>query len=276
MNPAHKTRIITGLIIAAVLLIALFSGGWLLFLLILAVSLLAQWEFYTMFWPGKAGIAYKILSLICGLTIVSSAFLLPTINTSFFMAMAFLLIALLFLWRFGRGIETTFADAGIALTGIIYLPFVLQFAISLTPAHILLILLASVGSDTGGYYAGARYGKHHIWPSVSPKKTWEGSLGGLLLCTLVVTIYGKILFGGTIWSWLLMGILLNIASQLGDFFESALKRAAGVKDSSNLLPGHGGILDRIDSILFALPTYILLQGVLVPKAINITSVALLP
>ena len=271
MNPAHKTRIVTGLIIAVVLLIALFTGGWLFFLLVLAVSVLAQWEFYTMFRPGKSAVEYKILSLFCGAALVTGTFLGVTGNAAHLMIAAFLLIALLFLFRFGRGKETTFADPALALAGILYLPFILQFALNLTPAHILLILLASAGTDTGGYYAGAKYGKHHVWPSVSPKKTWEGSLGGILLCMVLVAAYGKIILGGSVWGWLAMGVLLNIASQMGDCFESALKRSAGVKDSSNLLPGHGGILDRIDSILFALPTYVLFQSVLVPETVSLAS-----
>lgn len=276
MNPAHKTRIVTGFIIAVVLLIALFSGGWLFFLLVLAVSALAQWEFYTMLWAGKTALEYKIAAILCGAALVMGSFLYGPGNAAHLMLAGFLIIALLFLFRFGRGKETTFTDPAIALAGIVYLPFILQCALSLTPAHILPILLASVGTDTGGYYAGAKYGKRHIWPSVSPKKTWEGSLGGLVLCVVLVTIYGKAVLGGSVSGWLGMGLLLNVASQLGDFFESALKRSVGVKDSSNLLPGHGGILDRIDSILFALPTYVLFQSALVPVATNLATVVPVP
>ena len=276
MNPTHKNRILTGLVIAAVLLIALFIGGWLFFLLVLAAALLAQWEFYAMFWPGKTVLEYKILSLACGAILILGAFLYSPDAMAPCMIAAFLLVALLFLWQFGRGKETAFATPAIALAGILYLPFTLQFALSLAPAHVILILLAAAGSDTGGYYAGAKYGKRHVWPSVSPKKTWEGSLGGLVLCVILVMAYGKIVLGGSLLGWLCMGVILNIASQLGDFFESALKRSTGVKDSSNLLPGHGGILDRIDSILFALPAYVLFQGILISKAATAASAVPLP
>jgi hypothetical protein len=99
-----------------------------------------------------------------------------------------------------------------------------------------------------------------IWPSISPKKTWAGSLGGLATCIVVCVGIGLLLGSADILSFALLGTGLNVAAQLGDFFESALKRWRGVKDSGRVLPGHGGILDRIDSLLFVLPA-VLRDGV---------------
>lgn len=119
--------------------------------------------------------------------------------------------------------------------------------------EIALVLLTTFAADTGAYYAGSHIGGPKIWPSVSPKKTWAGSLGGLCLSIIVCTVIGMA-FGAAHWtSFALLGAGLNLAAQLGDFFESALKRWRGVKDSGKVLPGHGGILDRIDSLLFTLP-----------------------
>ncbi|CAD7782343.1 Phosphatidate cytidylyltransferase [Candidatus Methanoperedenaceae archaeon GB37] len=106
--------------------------------------------------------------------------------------------------------------------------------------------------DTGAFYTGRKLGKHKLYPAVSPKKSWEGLIGGSL---------SALILGGVSAIWLPVGffkilglsLALAIVSQIGDFFESALKRQAGVKDSGGLLPGHGGILDRIDGVLFALP-----------------------
>jgi phosphatidate cytidylyltransferase len=123
-----------------------------------------------------------------------------------------------------------------------------------------LVLLASFASDTGAYYAGSWFGKRKIWPAISPKKTWAGSVGGALTCVAVCLILGFAVgdwpFGRASWgTWIALGLALNLASQFGDFFESALKRSLDAKDSGALLPGHGGVLDRIDSLLFAAPVY---------------------
>jgi phosphatidate cytidylyltransferase len=121
---------------------------------------------------------------------------------------------------------------------------------------IVLILIAVVGpwiSDAGAYFAGRFFGRHLLFPSLSPKKTVEGGLGGLLLTVLVITpvAYGLLDFSPL--KALLIGAVVSVASQCGDLFESALKRILDVKDLGNFLPGHGGVLDRVDSLLFTAP-----------------------
>jgi phosphatidate cytidylyltransferase len=121
---------------------------------------------------------------------------------------------------------------------------------------IVLILIAVVGpwiSDAGAYFAGRFFGRHLLFPSLSPKKTVEGGLGGLLLTVLVITpvAYGLLDFSPL--KALLIGAVVSVASQCGDLFESSLKRILDVKDLGNFLPGHGGVLDRVDSLLFSAP-----------------------
>ena len=127
-------------------------------------------------------------------------------------------------------------------------------------------MLAAIATDAGGYYAGCRFGKHKMWPAVSPKKSWEGAGGGLLLCMAVCVCFGLLreyfevaLPALPLPAWVAVGVALNIAAQLGDFFESALKRTQNVKDSGTILPGHGGVLDRIDSLLFVLPVFLAIR-----------------
>ena len=119
-----------------------------------------------------------------------------------------------------------------------------------------LLLLTVMVSDTAQYYSGRAFGRHLLAPAISPKKTVEGAIGGLVFGTALLTIVGN-------W-WLpsipivlraLMGAALAVLGIVGDLFESMLKRSAGVKDSSALIPGHGGVLDRIDALLFAAPIY---------------------
>ena len=123
-------------------------------------------------------------------------------------------------------------------------------------AGVILILIAVVGpwiSDSGAYFAGRFFGRHLLFPTLSPKKTVEGSLGGLLLTVLVVAPISYQLLDFTISKALLIAIGVSLFSQCGDLFESALKRILEVKDLGNVFPGHGGVLDRIDSLLFTDP-----------------------
>jgi phosphatidate cytidylyltransferase len=121
---------------------------------------------------------------------------------------------------------------------------------------VVLILIAVVGpwiSDSGAYFAGRFFGRHLLFPSLSPKKTVEGGLGGLLVTVLVVTPVAYLLLDFSPMKSLLIGAVVSVASQCGDLFESSLKRILDVKDLGNFLPGHGGILDRVDSLLFTAP-----------------------
>lgn len=121
---------------------------------------------------------------------------------------------------------------------------------------VVLILIAVVGpwiSDSGAYFAGRIFGKHLMFPSLSPKKTVEGGVGGLLLTILIVAPISHFLVDFSPGKALLIGAVVSIASQAGDLFESSLKRILDVKDLGTFLPGHGGVLDRVDSLLFTAP-----------------------
>jgi len=130
----------------------------------------------------------------------------------------------------------------------------------------LLVLLTTKACDVGAYYTGRTFGRRRMFPAVSPKKSWEGALGGTCLSVLVAVILaGPVLGlpGFGLWTGAGLGVLLAAAGQLGDLVESQMKRAAGVKDSSDWLPGLGGVLDVLDSLLFAAPVgYLYLQCIL--------------
>jgi phosphatidate cytidylyltransferase len=122
--------------------------------------------------------------------------------------------------------------------------------------HILLLLMVIiVVSDSAQYYTGRAFGRRPLAPTISPKKTVEGALGGVVFGTLATIIGGHYVFNSPLWLLALLGAVISLLGIVGDLFESLLKRSAGVKDSSNLIPGHGGVLDRIDSWLFAAPVY---------------------
>ena len=120
---------------------------------------------------------------------------------------------------------------------------------------VFVLLLVIVVSDSAQYYTGRAFGKRPLSPAISPKKTVEGAIGGVVFGTLAMTLAGHYVFRSPIWMLALLGAAISLLGIVGDLFESLLKRSAGVKDSSNLIPGHGGVLDRIDSWLFAAPVY---------------------
>lgn len=252
MSP-HVQRVLTSLLLLPLLGWAIYSGDPVLGLGIAAVASLGLMEFYAMFWPGREKLVWKILGLLLALGIVLAP--LSWSGTAL-VCLAMLCAALAFLFAHDRGQSPhAFRDSQILLFGLLYLPFILRLFRTMTAPEIVLVLLTTFAADTGAYYAGSHIGGPKIWPSVSPKKTWAGSLGGLALSVVVCSALGLAL-GAAHWAgFALLGAGLNIAAQTGDFFESALKRWRGVKDSGRILPGHGGILDRIDSLLFTLPLY---------------------
>ena len=263
MRESHKQRLITAIVCLPLVAAAVYFGGWLLFAVLTLVALAGQAEFYAMFWPGKERLPYKIIGGILGLAIMVASFMNHPAIIPGIILLAFWIANLDFLREYGvaHNDEARFESSHIMLTGLCYLPLLLQFAIHLHPAELVLVLLAAFASDIGGYYAGCYMGKNKIWPRVSPKKTWEGSLGGMLFCIICTIGVGMNFGDASLSGWITLGILLNIASQTGDFFESALKRTLGVKDSGALLPGHGGILDRIDSILLVLAAYSFIHAI---------------
>lgn len=113
-------------------------------------------------------------------------------------------------------------------------------------------LFINWASDTAAFYIGSHWGKHHLAADMSPHKTWEGAIAGFLAAGLVGIAAARLL-EQSVWVWISMALLASVAGQTGDLFESALKRKSGLKDSGRLLPGHGGILDRFDSLLFVVP-----------------------
>jgi phosphatidate cytidylyltransferase len=253
MKSPHFKRVLTSLLLLPLLGWAIYSGDPVLSIGVTAVAGLGLMEFYAMFWPGREKPAFKALGLFFALGMIWAPL---SWSGAALVCMIMLGVAVSFLIAHDRlKSPDAFKDSQTLLFGLLYLPFILRLFRTISAPEIGLVLLTTFAADTGAYYAGSFIGGPKIWPSVSPKKTWAGSLGGLCASALVCTAMG-LSFGSAHWtSFALLGVALNIAAQIGDFFESALKRWRGIKDSGKILPGHGGILDRIDSLLFTLPLY---------------------
>lgn len=170
----------------------------------------------------------------------------------------FLVFALLFLFRV-RNITTAAREIAYAVLGFIYIPFLLMHLVMLHRTTygwqwLLVIMLIVMTNDTAAYYTGSAFGKHRLYPLISPKKSVEGALGGLAgsICGTILakfTFFPELPLADAV----ITAVVIGILGQTGDLFESLLKRSFGVKDSGSIIPGHGGVLDRMDSIIFAAP-----------------------
>jgi phosphatidate cytidylyltransferase len=172
-------------------------------------------------------------------------------------------------WRLADGPAGFQRDLTATALVAVYVPFLLSFAVLLVKpgdgtVRILCTLACIVLSDTGGYAAGVFFGKHPMAPTISPKKSWEGSAGSVLAAAIGGSLLLFFLLDVPFYWGALFGAVLSAAAILGDLAESMLKRDLKIKDMSNLLPGHGGLMDRLDSILFAVPAAYLLLSLIAP------------
>ncbi|MFZ5427909.1 MAG: phosphatidate cytidylyltransferase [Thermodesulfobacteriota bacterium] len=246
----HRSRWLTAAAGLPLLAACLWMGGAYVFALVLAVSLAALWEFYR-FFPG-AGACVRGLGLaLCALTVWLGFSFGPAAALAVPLG-AFWLEELTRLWHKQAG-----EDRWLLAASLLYVPGSLQFLTVFGPGETALVLASVMATDTGAYYAGHAIGGPKIWPSVSPKKTWAGSFGGLAASVAACLAAGLVWGKASPWSFVLLGAALSVCAQLGDFMESAMKRASGIKDSGRILPGHGGILDRIDGLIPAVLAYAL-------------------
>ncbi|MGH9428172.1 MAG: phosphatidate cytidylyltransferase [Terriglobia bacterium] len=257
-------RVLTALVLVPVLIAIIgYAPSFCFFLLVAGASVLALEEFFSLaaqsglevFRASGHGSSLLLLASLYGFAANPWIALLVLVASCF----VFLALGL----RRGNRLSTVLPGVAATMLGLLYvsLSLGLLVVVQISPTvlgsgkqWIFFLLLVVWFGDTGAYYVGRALGKHALAPLISPKKTIEGALGGLFGNVLAAALGKQILLPGAPLNQLLaLSILLGVVSQIGDLSESALKRGAGVKDSSNLLPGHGGMLDRIDGVLFASP-----------------------
>ena len=245
-------------LIPTVYVIITYLAPWALTLLLIAVGSIALAEFYQICSQPRL----NRLAVGVGL----AAFVLVVARDHLSLALTPLLAASVLVVSIAVSISSDrtgplWKSILITLFGVLYIGFPLSTVVStrsLPAGEFLALFLAVVTwtSDTGAYYAGTLWGKHPLLPSVSPKKTVEGLLGGAALA-IGTALLAQWWFASqlSLSDAVILGILLTVTGLLGDLFESVIKRRTGVKDSGGILPGHGGMLDRIDSLLFTAPTF---------------------
>jgi phosphatidate cytidylyltransferase len=173
------------------------------------------------------------------------------------------------LWRLIDGVDDAMRDVAASVFTAAYVPFLAGFTILMLGApdgakRVIVFILVTIASDTGGYVAGVLFGRHPMAPTVSPKKSWEGFTGSVLACCGTGVACVLLVLQGPWWAGLAVGGVAVVTATVGDLCESLIKRDLGIKDMGHLLPGHGGVLDRVDSLLLTAPVVYVLLSLWVP------------
>ena len=254
-----KTRLITGALLSALTLYLVWSGLYPFSCLVLFFAIIGQYEFHN--FAEKKGYrpARKSSIALTLVLLVAAVFYPPSVVTELLMAGLIIVFTRLLLHPEKR--ISNLIDCALTTLGIIYVGWFFSHLLQLRKlpdgaALITLLLVGSAFTDMGGFFVGRKFGRIKLHPRVSPKKTVEGAIGGL--CTAIAAcLFVGYLTGLPYIHCFAAAVIIAIVGQLGDLFESSLKRDVGVKDSGTAIPGHGGALDRFDSLAFAAPIFYL-------------------
>ena len=254
-----KTRLITGGALSALTLFLVWFGLYPFCSLVVFFSIIGHREFQR-FAEQKGFSPSARLGLLMNIMILGSAILFPAAIVTDLMLLGLILTFTIMLLRPHKRVSAML-DSALTVLGIIYVGWFFSFIIQLRKmpdgaALITLLLVGSAFNDMGGYFVGRKFGRIKLYPRVSPKKTVEGALGGVVTAILACLFVG-FLTGICYNHCMIAALIIATAGSFGDLFESSLKRDVGVKDSGNAIPGHGGALDRFDSLAFAAPIFYL-------------------
>ena len=260
LTTSLRQRIATAIVLLLLTSVLIPAPQYILSIALCILASLALWEGFSLLDIPKNPIFFTPAVLATCLLL----FVATTINAYYLLAAfacVFFIIIALFLTLWGVfHVSLSFEKYAYLLFMLCYIVLPLQFVLLLTPAERWLVIIVTSTSDIGAFIGGKYCGKKRIWQKVSPNKTVEGAVTGFVLCVIAVSLYNTcFLWQYSLLASVSMAIVLNISSQFGDFFESALKRIHNIKDSGSILPGHGGILDRIDSLLFVIPVYFIIK-----------------
>lgn len=242
--------IAAGVVLVGLIVASLAWHKW----LFIALAVVALWIGVTELANGFASRNIKITTwpiLIAVPVIGITAYLYgPTVYLGVFAA----LVLVILVWRLTAGTDDYVRDATASVFVAGYIPLMLGFAVLTLRAddgawRIVAFIALTIGSDIGGYAAGVLLGKHPMAKNISPKKSWEGFAGSVLLQVIIGIVLFVTVLSGQWWEGLIAGVILTITATLGDFIESAIKRDLGIKDMGSIIPAHGGLMDRLDSLI---------------------------
>lgn len=241
-------------VLAVVIIASLAFVKDLFLVVVIAAILVGLWELGRALAQAQTWI--PLLPMCAGaIAMVTGAYYGGTGVLAFALAASVLLGVL---WRMPRGPSGFVRDTTATVFCLVYAPFLASFVVLLLHPgdgvrRVITFMAVVAASDTGGYISGVIFGKHPMAPSISPKKTWEGFVGSAVACVGIGVLCVVMLLGGRWWVGVVLGAVVVVAATFGDLAESLIKRDLRIKDMSNVLPGHGGIMDRLDSLLAAVP-----------------------
>lgn len=242
--------IASGVVLGAIVLATLFTVQWIFVAVVALAIVLAVRELHAAF--AHRGIAIARTPLYAGcVASVAAAYQWGVVALAVVLGS---IILATFIWRLRLGTEGYVADITASIFIAAYLPFMAGFVMLMLredngPQRIVAFILLTICNDIGGYAAGVLFGRHPMAPHISPKKSWEGFAGSLIAQSAMGIALFVLLFDAPWWQGLITGAVLTVTATAGDLSESAIKRDLGVKDMGSFLPGHGGVMDRLDSLV---------------------------
>lgn len=254
-------RVLSAAAGAFIIISSLVFGEWSYFAVFLLISVLAQWEFYRLI-KLQSYLPIRLFGVSIGAALFVLSFFISrgTLDTRFYFAV-FPVASFIFLIKlYKKNDITPFINIALFYLGISYvaLPFALMNVVvhyhGVYNYEILLGLMIIIwASDTGAYFSGVRFGKRKLFERISPKKSWEGAIGGALTALGLSVAISHFSPGLELWQWISVAFIVVIAGTYGDLVESMFKRTMQIKDSGTTIPGHGGFLDRFDSLILSVP-----------------------
>ena len=257
-----QQRVIAAVIAVPFLIFCIVYSDWTFYGLFALIAILAQLEFYKLL--GLSGNApLKYYGTFCGFVLVTITYLIEkgVMAESNYYILSPLMASIFFIKLYKAKDDKPFRNIAYTFLGVIYvaLPFALVIILAFLelntfswqkPLGCLFLLWAS---DTGAYFAGTKFGKTKLFERVSPKKSWEGSIGGFIASMIVAYVLSLYFLDLKVWQWFGCGAIIVVAGTYGDLVESLFKRSIQIKDSASTIPGHGGFLDRFDGLLLSIP-----------------------
>jgi len=240
----------SGVALAAIVIFSLATWKWIFGIVAIIALVIAVHEFVMVLKTRNIYVARTpvyLAAVVIPAVAYVWGFEAQLVATGFF-------VLVVMMWRIRRGTEGFFADISASVLLIAYLPFMAAFLMLTLAAEngswrVVVFILLTVANDIGGYAFGVFFGKHPMAPHISPKKSWEGFAGSIILQSIVGILAFIFIFDAPWWQGLVAGLILTVTATGGDFVESAIKRDLGVKDMGSIVPGHGGMMDRLDSLV---------------------------
>ncbi|MDH5365897.1 MAG: phosphatidate cytidylyltransferase [Cyclobacteriaceae bacterium] len=254
-------RVIAGLVGVFIIIAAVGYSDWAYFVVFFLLCMATQLEFYKL--TGLDGmVPLKWYGTVSGLLIFTISFLeeKDILGYQYYFLVFPIVFGIFLIKLYKKSDSNPFVNIGITFLGIIYvaIPFSLLNVSAFSLGHysyeiVLGLLLMLWASDTGAYFAGTYFGRRKLFERISPKKTWEGFIGGLFLA--IAMAYGLSLYFHDLnpYQWIMAGVIMTVCGTYGDLVESLFKRSMSIKDSGTAIPGHGGFLDRFDGLLLSIP-----------------------